>query len=67
MATCRRLDGFQGELRTDPDEVQAVRWTPVAHVYRETLDQPQHFTAWFRAELAMLHDQLLDNHVLQPN
>lgn len=61
-----RLDNWKGELQTDPDEVQKVRWVPLEKLYQEVEDQPEVFTAWLRGELGMLKDILLGKRKAQP-
>jgi len=58
---CCRLDGFQGELTLDAEEVQDTKWQQMEDLYRDVKQEPERFTPWLRAELAMLQDVLSGN------
>jgi isopentenyldiphosphate isomerase len=54
-----RLDGFEGDLRLDDDEVQATQWKMLSELCKEVQDEPDRFTSWLRAEFEMLKDVLM--------
>jgi isopentenyldiphosphate isomerase len=60
MVVFCRLDGFEGEVKMDADEVQAVQWKSLSDLVSELHTQPNNFTPWLRAELGMLKDVLND-------
>jgi isopentenyldiphosphate isomerase len=48
------LDGFDGQITIDEDEVQEVQWKSLETLREEVEASPDSFTQWFRDEIASL-------------
>ena len=55
-----RLDGYDGPLDTDDDEVYSVQWLSLQHVRDQAAANEHNFTSWLVAEMQrmdwLLHD-----------
>ena len=58
MRSCFRLDGWDGVLNIDADEVKAIRWITLEEAYQELDNNKDQHTAWCKAEMDSLKRQL---------
>ncbi|PNW80190.1 hypothetical protein CHLRE_08g381800v5 [Chlamydomonas reinhardtii] len=49
-----RLDGYDGPIAFNHQEVTACRWVSLAQLRSDMAAQPQDYTVWFREEMAEL-------------
>lgn len=54
-----RLDGWEGKVFLDDDEVQNWKWVTLKDLYSDIEKQPDKYTSWIKAELSILKDSLL--------
>ena len=54
-----RLQGWDGEITMDRDEVQAFRWEDMRSIYQDVSCHPEMYTSWLKAELELLQQILL--------
>ncbi|KAK9815309.1 hypothetical protein WJX72_001393 [[Myrmecia] bisecta] len=50
-----RIDGWDGAITADPEEVDEVRYVTLADARREAAAAPDHFTDWFHGEMSALN------------
>ena len=39
---------YEGEMKLNPEEVEAVRYSSMSEIEEELKKNPEHFTTWFR-------------------
>ena len=48
-------------VTVNPEEASEVKWMPISLLKQELNQNPQKYSAWLKAALALLPDEILEN------